>query len=82
MNTKGFGSGLSHGVFGVLLTVDKVALLLPDEKSVAQSREDEAGQDLAGTGMGTEEAEAVCQQKYPEAKDGQTFDEGAEPRRA
>lgn len=33
----------------VLLTVDEVALLLPDKKGVAQGREDEAGQDLAGT---------------------------------
>lgn len=51
----------SHVVFRVLLTVNEVALLLPDEKGVAQSREDEAGQDLAGTGVGTQEAEAMCQ---------------------
>lgn len=45
----------------VLLTVDEVALFLPDEKGIAQSREDEASQDLAGTGVSTEEAEAVSQ---------------------
>lgn len=36
-----------------LLTVDEVALLLPDEKGIAQSREDEASQDLAGAGVST-----------------------------
>lgn len=41
--------------------VDEVALLLPDEKGIAQSREDEAGQDLAGAGVSAEEAEAVRQ---------------------
>lgn len=46
---------------GVLLTVNEVTLLLPDEKGIAKSREDEASQDLAGTGVGTKEAEAVCQ---------------------
>lgn len=44
-----------------LLTVDKVALLLPDEKGVAQGREDEAGQDFAGAGVSAQEAEAVRQ---------------------
>lgn len=37
----------------VLLTVDEVALFLPNEKGIAQSREDEASQDLAGTGVST-----------------------------
>lgn len=50
---------LSAQVF--FLTVDEVALLLPDEKGITQSRKDEAGQDLAGTGVSTEEAEAMCQ---------------------
>lgn len=59
--------------------MDKVALLLPDEKGVAQSREDEASQDLSRTGMSTQEAEAMRQQEDPQAEDGQTFDEGAEP---
>lgn len=36
-----------------LLTVDKVALLLPDEKRITESRKDEASQDLAGTGVST-----------------------------
>lgn len=44
-----------------LLTVNEVTLLLPDKKGIAQGREDEASQDLAGTGVGTKEAEAVCQ---------------------
>lgn len=62
--------------------MNEVALLLPDEKGVAQGREDEASQDLAGAGVGAQEAEAVCQQEDPQAKDGQTLDEGTEPRRA
>lgn len=33
--------------------MNKVALFLPDEKGVTQSGEDEAGQDLAGTGVST-----------------------------
>lgn len=37
----------------VLLTVDEVALFLPNEKGIAQSREDEASQDLAGIGVST-----------------------------
>lgn len=65
-----------------LLTVDKVALLLPDEKGITQSRKDEASQDLAGIGVSTEEAKAMCQQKHPQAEDGQTFDQCAEPGRA
>lgn len=48
-------------MFGDLLTMNEVTLLLPDEEGIAQGREDEAGQDLAGAGVGTEEAEAVCQ---------------------
>jgi len=36
-----------------LLTVDEVALLLPDEEGITQSRKDEASQDLAGTGVST-----------------------------
>lgn len=59
--------------------MDEVALLLPDEKGVAQSGEDEPRQDLAGTGTSAEEAEAVSQQEHPQAEDRQTFDEGAEP---
>lgn len=35
------------------LTVDEVALLLPDEKGVTQSRKDEASQDLTGIGVST-----------------------------
>lgn len=35
------------------LTVDEVALLLPDEKGITQSGKDEASQDLTGTGMST-----------------------------
>lgn len=59
--------------------MDEVALLLPDEKGVAQSGEDEASQDLSRAGMSTQEAEAVRQQEDPQAEDGQTFDQGAEP---
>lgn len=57
-----------------LLTMNEVALLLPDEEGIAQSRKDETGQDLAGTGASTEKAEAVGQQKHPQAEDGQAFD--------
>ena len=57
----------------------EVSLLLPDEKGVPQGGEDEASQDLAGTGVVTQEAEAVSQQEHPQAEDGQTLDEGAEP---
>lgn len=57
-----------------LLTVNKVALLLPDEKGVTQRRKDEARQDPARTGVSAEEAEPMSQQKHPEAEDGQTFD--------
>lgn len=32
--------------------------------------------------MSTEEAESMSQQEYPQAEDGQTFDEGTEPGRA
>lgn len=41
------------GVPPVSLTVAKVAVLLPDEKGISQAREDETGQDLASTGVGT-----------------------------
>lgn len=47
-------------VGGFLFTVDEVALLLPDEKGITQSRKDEASQDLAGIGVSTEEAESMC----------------------
>lgn len=60
--------------------MDKVALLLPDEKGITQSRKYEASQDLAGTGVSTEKGEAMSQQKDPKAEDGQAFDQGAEPR--
>lgn len=59
--------------------MDEVALLLPDEEGIAQSGEDEASQDLPRAGMSAQEAEAVCQQEDPQAEDGQTFDQGAEP---
>lgn len=67
------------GELAVSLTVDEVALLLPDEKGVAQSGEDEARQDLPRAGVSAQEAEAVRQQEDPQAEDGQTFDQGAEP---
>lgn len=59
--------------------MNEVTLLLPDEKGITQSRKDETGQDLAGIGVSTEKAEAMGQQKNPQAEDGQTFDKGAEP---
>lgn len=59
--------------------MDEVALLLPDEKGITQSRKDETGQDLAGAGVSAKEAETVGQQKDPQAEDGQTFDQSAEP---
>lgn len=63
-----------------LLTVDEVTLLLPDEKGITQSWKDKTSQDLAGAGANTEEAESMSQQENPQAEDGQTFDEGTEPR--
>ena len=57
----------------------EVALLLPDEERVAEGGEDEAGQDLTGVGVRPQEAEPVGQEEDPEAEDGQTLDEGAEP---
>lgn len=61
------------------LTMNEVALLLPDEESVTQRRKDKSGEDLAGTGVSPQEAEAMRQQKHPEAEDGQTFDKCAKP---
>lgn len=58
------------GELAVSLTVDEVALLLPDEEGVAQSGEDEACQDLPRAGMSAQEVEAVRQQEDPQAEDG------------
>lgn len=43
----------------ILLTVTKVALLLPDEKCVTQSWKNKSGQDFPGTGVGTQKADAM-----------------------
>lgn len=59
--------------------MDEVALLLPDEEGVSQGGEDEPGQDLPRAGSSAQEAESVRQQEDPQAEDGQTFDQGAEP---
>lgn len=50
--------------------MDEVALLLPDEKGIPQSRKDETSQNLTGAGVITEEAESMSQQKDPQAEDG------------
>lgn len=69
-------------ITAILLTMDEVSLLLPDEKGITQSWKDETSQNLAGAGVSTEEAESMSQQKHPQAEDGQTFDKGTEPGRA
>lgn len=57
----------------------EVTLLLPDEEGISQGREYEAGQDLPGTGVGTQEADAMGKEEDPQAEDGQTLDECTEP---
>jgi hypothetical protein len=63
----------------VLLTVHKVALVLPDEEGITYSREDEPHKDESGTGVGQQESKAMGQKEEPEAEDRQALDKGADP---